>query len=253
MNHNVPKLILDESIYIENIDARTIQSMTNKKYKKNIVRTNRVIDEKNRNFELASQQISKILIKNSSGNQLGYSSNPAIKYYQEIANSVREDSVSEVQINRAIETGITILQPQEFYSQSIKEKEGNQVSQKPRNIIANFSFKNLLEIIVISFSVGESVININVIKLVLSLLSFIKKILKLSEIKLSETEAYVISFIAQINKKNISEDELIKYIQKNCNTNIESNDIHKSITNLDKLGVISLSNGRITLIETLLI
>ena len=61
----LPKLILNESLYIPNIKVTKISSMTNKTYKNNVTKVDRVIDENNRNFEIASQKIAKVLIKNS--------------------------------------------------------------------------------------------------------------------------------------------------------------------------------------------
>ncbi len=248
----LPKLILNESLYIPNIKVTKISSMTNKTYKNNVTKVDRVIDENNRNFEIASQKIAKVLIKNSFEEVSAYSKNCDIRRIQEIACAVKCDAVSKVQINRAIEMATEVIEPEEFYSQTVYKNGEHFNSTKLSNI--RFNFKYAIEIITTSFSVGDSILNDNKINLVLSILSLIREIYKITTIELSQLDAYMISYIVRMNKNVFPENELIQFIsQQDTESLYDVDQLHKSVDNLDKLHVIELDNGVITIKEKILL
>lgn len=252
----VPKLIFDDYILSSfEIKTKEIDSMTNDKYKSNVEKVRKIIERNNKKYAEAEARASKILIKSFDANT-SFKNSQVIAQIQKIACEVKEKDVNELIITRVLDAAIDELKEEDFFAHSLDINDLNK-SQSHKIYNIKFNIKYCFEMISDAYCIGKSCVDKNYFSLVLSILSLIKKLNNVTTISLTYLEALVVAIIAK-QRKNIEEENLINLVLndenlKYCGCKVDSLKISNTLTNLSKMRIISIVDGKIELIESIIV
>ena len=252
----VQKLILDEYMLGSvKIKTKKIDSMTNDKYKSNINVVRKIIERNNLKYAEAEARAAKILIKNNDVNS-HLTNSQVIGQIKKIAYEVKENEVSDIIINRVLDAAIDELKEEDFFAHSLDIRDLNKSkSRKIYNI--KFNIKYCFEMLNDAYCIGKRFVDKNYFSLVLSILSLIKKLYNATTISLTYLEALIVSIIAK-QRTILDEDSLIKLVLadenlKYCGFEVGIAEISSALTNLSEMRVVGIVDGKIELIESIVV
>lgn len=224
-----------------------IKSLTNNKYKENLEVVKKIIANNNTRFLEERKKVSSLIIKDSSIEN-GYED--VLNYIQK---SNLPDNVSELVLKTVLRTSMQRIPDKDLYSKEIYLSSIKRAkSIKLHNIILNIP--KCIELLIESY--GDPISNEKSLLYVFMILIFVKKVINLCTVDLSEFEAILISCIysyggsssleqiySRLNTSNLLEKYQIS----------QSKDLLAHLNKLLDLKIVSKDNDVYNLVEEVFI
>jgi|GEM_PF-4336773 len=244
MNNSPKKMVWDDCLdETPKSSPVKIKSLVNKKYQNNFSVVKDEIARNNRRYLEERKKVSSLTIRDSS---IENGFNDVLNYIDKMH---LPPEVSELVLKTTLRTSMERIPKSDTYSKevylsSIKSAK----SIKLHNIILNFP--KCLSILCESY--GNSWISDKYLSYIFSLLMFVKDVLNLATVKLTETEAVIISCIYSYNGEASLENIYSRLRNDNLLTKYglsQKTDIMDYLQNLINLKIISENDGQYKLIE----